>query len=121
MMIVNVSPTVESSQETLCSLRFAKSVNQTELGRAKKQVRTLQASDPLKKKRPSDEALRDRKQNALCYHLTTKCFGSERLYMMYVAIICHCQWPYSIKPSTTVLSKLLYCDRKRTLTKTENK
>ena len=38
MMIVNVSPTTKSSNETMCSLRFAKSVNQTELGRAKKNV-----------------------------------------------------------------------------------
>ena len=36
MMIVNVSPTTASGGETLCSLRFAKQVNQTELGRAKK-------------------------------------------------------------------------------------
>jgi kinesin family member C1 len=38
MMIVNVSPTTKSANETMCSLRFAKSVNQTELGRAKKNV-----------------------------------------------------------------------------------
>jgi len=38
MMIVNVSPTTASGGETLCSLRFAKQVNQTELGRAKKHV-----------------------------------------------------------------------------------
>ena len=37
MMIVNVSPTTASGGETLCSLRFAKQVNQTELGRAKAQ------------------------------------------------------------------------------------
>jgi kinesin family protein C1 len=35
MMIVNVSPTTASGGETLCSLRFAKQVNQTELGKAK--------------------------------------------------------------------------------------
>ena len=38
MMIVNVSPTTASGGETLCSLRFARQVNQTELGKAKKQV-----------------------------------------------------------------------------------
>ena len=38
MMIVNVSPTTASGGETLCSLRFAKQVNQTELGKAKKNV-----------------------------------------------------------------------------------
>ena len=38
MMIVNVSPTTASGGETLCSLRFAKQVNQTELGKAKKHV-----------------------------------------------------------------------------------
>ena len=38
MMLVNVSPTMQSYPETMCSLRFAKQVNQTELGRAKARV-----------------------------------------------------------------------------------
>eukprot|EP00945_MAST-04E_sp_MAST-4E-sp1_P008090 g8090.t1 len=46
MMIVNVSPTTKSSNETLCSLRFAKSVNQTELGRAKKNVAASNTKRP---------------------------------------------------------------------------
>lgn len=38
LMFVNLSPTCESSNESLCSLRFAQRVNQVELGKAKKQV-----------------------------------------------------------------------------------
>ncbi len=37
-MLVNISPTIESSHETLCSLRFAGQVNQVELGKAKKNI-----------------------------------------------------------------------------------
>jgi kinesin family protein C1 len=36
LMLVNVSPTLASSAETLCSLRFASQVNRVELGRATK-------------------------------------------------------------------------------------
>lgn len=38
MMIVNVSPTVESTNETLCSLRFASQVNSCIVGKAKKHI-----------------------------------------------------------------------------------
>mmetsp|Transcript_24932 Transcript_24932/g.52202 ORF Transcript_24932/g.52202 Transcript_24932/m.52202 type:complete len:1014 (-) Transcript_24932:390-3431(-) len=38
LMFVNLSPTVESSNESLCSLRFAQRVNQVELGKATKHV-----------------------------------------------------------------------------------
>mmetsp|Transcript_24067 Transcript_24067/g.49180 ORF Transcript_24067/g.49180 Transcript_24067/m.49180 type:complete len:930 (+) Transcript_24067:134-2923(+) len=38
LMFVNLSPTLESSHESLCSLRFAERVNQVELGRAIKHV-----------------------------------------------------------------------------------
>ena len=38
LMFVNLSPTIESSNESLCSLRFAQRVNQVELGRAIKNV-----------------------------------------------------------------------------------
>jgi kinesin family protein C1 len=38
LMFVNLSPTIESSNESLCSLRFAKRVNQVELGKATKHV-----------------------------------------------------------------------------------
>jgi kinesin family protein C1 len=38
MMFVNLSPTMESSNESLCSLRFAQRVNQVELGKATKHV-----------------------------------------------------------------------------------
>ncbi|KAL0583158.1 hypothetical protein ABG067_006925 [Albugo candida] len=40
LMMVNLSPTFESANETLCSLRFAKQVNQCELGKAKRQIKS---------------------------------------------------------------------------------
>ena len=39
LMFVNVAPTRDSSNETLCSLRFAAKVNACEVGTAKKQIR----------------------------------------------------------------------------------
>lgn len=38
LMFVNLSPTLESSNESLCSLRFAQRVNQVELGKATKHI-----------------------------------------------------------------------------------
>ncbi len=38
LMFANVAPTVESAQETLCSLRFASKVNACEVGQAKRNV-----------------------------------------------------------------------------------
>ena len=38
LMFVNLSPTVESSNESLCSLRFAQRVNQVELGKPTKHI-----------------------------------------------------------------------------------
>lgn len=38
LMFVNLSPTLASSQESLCSLRFAQRVNSVELGKANKNV-----------------------------------------------------------------------------------
>lgn len=38
LMFVNLSPTIESSSESLCSLRFAQRVNQIELGKATKHI-----------------------------------------------------------------------------------
>mmetsp|Transcript_8283 Transcript_8283/g.12248 ORF Transcript_8283/g.12248 Transcript_8283/m.12248 type:complete len:80 (-) Transcript_8283:153-392(-) len=51
-MLVNLSPTIASSQETLCSLRFASQVNQCELGRAKRSF-TNATSDASNKSRKS--------------------------------------------------------------------
>eukprot|EP01036_Dinobryon_divergens_P024355 gene24355-32797_t len=41
LMFVNVSPTIASVQETLCSLRFASQASQIELGKANKHVYTI--------------------------------------------------------------------------------
>jgi len=38
LMFVNLSPTLESSSESICSLRFAQRVNQVELGKATKHI-----------------------------------------------------------------------------------
>ncbi|ETO67990.1 hypothetical protein F444_15140 [Phytophthora nicotianae P1976] len=40
LMMVNLSPTLESASESLCSLRFAKQVNQCELGKPKRQIKS---------------------------------------------------------------------------------
>jgi len=45
LMLVNLSPTEESSQESLCSLRFAAQVNKCELGKAKRSIGDLSAAD----------------------------------------------------------------------------
>jgi kinesin family protein C1 len=43
--MVNLSPTEESLQESICSLRLAKQVNQCELGKPKKQVKDAPSHD----------------------------------------------------------------------------
>eukprot|EP00466_Bigelowiella_natans_P015931 jgi/Bigna1/34079/e_gw1.4.233.1 len=48
MMFVNLSPTMQSQNETICSLRFASKVNQCQLGKPTKQVkRVVPASAPV--------------------------------------------------------------------------
>jgi len=39
LMIVNLSPAMQSSKESLCSLKFAQRVNTIELGRAVKHIK----------------------------------------------------------------------------------
>ncbi|KAH7488864.1 hypothetical protein KRP22_008499 [Phytophthora ramorum] len=43
LMMVNLSPTLESASESLCSLRFARQVNQCELGKPKRQIKSKKA------------------------------------------------------------------------------
>lgn len=43
LMMVNLSPTDESYFESLCSLRFASTVNKCELGKPKKAVKDTAA------------------------------------------------------------------------------
>jgi len=45
LMLVNLSPTEMSTQETLCSLRFASQVNKCELGKAKRSLEEVDDED----------------------------------------------------------------------------
>merc|ERR1712048_414484 len=64
MMLVNVSPTIESTQETLCSLKFATQVNQVELGKAQAKVQRISNSTPsTDTKSQSSSVKTTRKQN----------------------------------------------------------
>lgn len=45
LMVVNMSPTEMSTQETLCSLRFAAQVNKCELGKAKRSLEEVDDED----------------------------------------------------------------------------
>jgi len=45
LMVVNMSPTEKSTQETLCSLRFAAQVNKCELGKAKRSLEEVDDED----------------------------------------------------------------------------
>ena len=48
LLFVNLSPTAASANESLCSLRFAKQVNQVELGKATRAVeQSTMASQPF--------------------------------------------------------------------------
>ena len=45
-MIINLNPSLSSSNESLCTLRFAAQVSQVELGKPKKQTKTTY-DDPM--------------------------------------------------------------------------
>merc|ERR1712038_688058 len=45
LMLVNLSPTEKSTQESLCSLRFAAQVNKCELGKAKRSLEEVDEED----------------------------------------------------------------------------
>jgi kinesin family protein C1 len=57
MMLVNVSPTQLSQQETTCSLRFAQQVNQCELGKASAQIQDLKARNEQTKVNGKNKSL----------------------------------------------------------------
>jgi kinesin family protein C1 len=48
LMMVNISPTPDSYPETLCSLRFARQVNQCELGKPKRQFKCVNSTPQSK-------------------------------------------------------------------------
>lgn len=56
IMIVNVSPTVSSASETICSLRFAATVGQVNLGKSKRQTATAKNSPSKHRQLPTPGA-----------------------------------------------------------------
>ena len=55
LMIVNLSPTIASSNESLCSLRFASQVNQCELGKPSKNKKLLNSNTSTATSEYSDD------------------------------------------------------------------
>ena len=51
LMVVNVGPEADNSHETLCSLRFASTVNKCELGKPKKNTGTVGGNTSKKNKK----------------------------------------------------------------------
>jgi len=49
LMMVNLSPTFQSYQESLCSLRFASQVNKCELGKARRTIEDVKNEDDKKR------------------------------------------------------------------------
>jgi len=53
LMVVNLSPTEESTQESICSLRFAAQVNKCELGQAKRSLEDMPGTGSASSTTPS--------------------------------------------------------------------
>mmetsp|Transcript_994 Transcript_994/g.1722 ORF Transcript_994/g.1722 Transcript_994/m.1722 type:complete len:202 (+) Transcript_994:3-608(+) len=66
MMFVNLSPTLESYNESLCSLRFAAKVNTCQLGKPTKQIKRLAGSAPASPNKSTSNRTQTKKSKKSC-------------------------------------------------------